>query len=343
MPDTIQLVMPERAELIEIGKVVMDRLTTEGNPLFQHMPVKTTNEDKIIFEQEADTLGMQHARAVSGPSHRVQSLDAKRVTVDPFACGDHMFVTEEEIKSRRQLGTFGAQANITDITLKKQNQLIHREVSRILYTGWTMLGEGAVSNIAPDGQTVWTDQFPVNDYLITIPWSTYASATPIKDLRLMRNLQRGKGVKFDSTAVMYVNQDVANDLQNNRNPDDLWGIRQGGGNTVNGLKGINQVLAEENLPTLVIMDDGYKTTPTTEVQFLPYKRIVVCGKRQDAEAMAEYRMTFNPSTGSGGSHDFIIDSKDVGQPVPRWVKIERGHFGGPCLFFPSSFVRMRWV
>lgn len=341
--DTIQLVMPERAELIEIGKDVMDRLTLEGNPIFQHMPVKTTNEDAIIFEQEYDTIGMQHARAVGGPSHRVQALDAKRIRVDPFACGDNALITEEDIKSRRQLGTFGTHANITDMVLKKQSQLIHREVARIMYTGWTMLAEGAVTNTAPDGQQVWTDTFPVNDYLITIPLSTYASATPIKDLRLMRNLQRGKGVKFDGTAVMYVNQDVANDFLNNRNPDDLWGIRQGGGNTVNGLKGINQVLAEENLPTMVIMDEGFKTNQSTEQQFIPYKRILVVGKRPDNEPLAEYRMTFNPSTGSGGAHDFVIDSVDVGQPVPRWVKVERGHFGGPCLYRPGGFVRMRWV
>jgi hypothetical protein len=86
------------------------------------------------------------------------------------------------------------------------------------------------------------------------------------------------------------------------------------------------------------MDDGYFDDNGTFQLFIPNGKVVVIGLRPNGRPAGAYRMTYNVTNNGGGSYMFVDDSR--GEDVPPQIVVQRGHNGGPVIWFPSAIVVM---
>ena len=106
---------------------------------------------------------------------------------------------------------------------------------------------------------------------------------------------------------------------------------------------VNRIVMGEDLPEIVIMDDGYKNDSGTFTKFIADNKTVVMGTRNAGDRIGEYRMTrnmVNPN-GAPGHYEFIKDYiRGINAPkeVPPKIEVHAGHTGGPVVFRPNAIV-----
>lgn len=331
-------VYPNNAELFEVQQKLLPVLTM-ADPIFDIMPIVNKDAHLVMWEQEDDYIGLQQLRGINGAPRLVQAVGGKRFQIVPGVYGDLANVDELEITSRRAFGDLSASPiNISDLVMKRQAQLMTREINRIKAIGWTLIATGTFSVSGPDGLAGHTDTFSLQTFAGS-DWSTVATATPLVDFRAAKLLQRGFSVSFGREAKAYANSTTVNRMLNNTNSSDLHGKRQGGGDTFNSLMNVNNVLLDNDLPMVVEYDGGYLNDSGTFVNFIPDDKVVLVGARTDGGRVAEYQMTRNannPSEGPG-AYTKVVDDPNK---VPRCIEVHKGHNGGPAIYFPSAIVIM---
>ncbi len=331
---------PTSAELIQIAQDKMPRLT-QDRPIFDHFPIRSVNEQLLIWEQYDNFRGLQQVRGYNGQPSRVNPVGIKQYNMQPGVYGEFIPISEQELSVRRQIGTFNVPIDLTDLTLEKQDQLLQRRLDRIELIGWTLLSSGTFSVAGPTGSIIHTDTFPIQTFTATISWSNYTGATPLNDFSQVQLLSRGRSVDFGAAATAFMNRATFNNLRQNANPVDMYGRRTAGLGTFNNVGGINQLLTGDDLPQIVIYDLGYlRETDGTFFPFIPANTIIVIGKRPAGQKVGEYRMTRNVNNPdmAPGPYMRVIDTGEI--TVPRNVEVHDGHNGGPVLFFPSAIVVM---
>lgn len=332
-------VYPTAADLREIEQVKLPVLTM-NDPLFQVMPIRTTENFIVMWEQKDNFTGLQGLRGLDGQPARVNAVGGKRYQMTPGVYGEFSAVSEEELTVRRQYGTFATPIDISDLVVERQDQLLSRRIDRIRQIGWSVLQGSFV--VSGQQGLVHADAFPVTRYTAATPWATRATATPLQNFRDVQLFEEGRSCSFGSNAKAFMNRRTFNDLVANLNANDLAGRRVTGLLSVLTFEEINRVLLGEGLPQVVIYNEGYLNDAGTWVPFIPNNRVIVVGNRPGAVQM-EYQMVRNATNPNmePGAYTRVWDSaeQDGGRP-PRRIEVHDGHNGGPALYFPGDIVNM---
>ena len=326
---------PTNSELQLIDREVMLTLTMD-DPIFAIMPIVDVNAFDLMWDIPANVTGLTNLRGLNGQPGNVARIGANRFKVRPGVYGEFETIDEEEMTTRAQLGTWNIPIDVSDLVRDCQDQLIQRRIDRIRKIGWDLIANGIFTVINHNGIT-HTDTFDLQDYNATT-WATVATATPLVDFRAAKLLHRGHGVSFGAGARAYMNQTTFNTMVANTNASDLFGKRTAGLATVLGLSDINNVLLQEDLPQIVIYDEGYLDDTGTFQLFLANGKVIIVGKRPGGQTVADFAMARNANNANvaPGPYDFVKNR--VGETVPPTIEVHSGFNGGPRLFYPSAIV-----
>lgn len=332
-------VYPTSAEIREVEQVKLPRLIAD-RPVLKIMPIREVDDHLLVWEQKDNYRGLQQVRGLDGAPTRVKKVGAKRYSMEPGVYGEFTDINETELTRRRKLGSFGEAINISDLVMECQDLLLQRRLDRVEWIIWTLLTTGTFS-VASGAGVLHTDTFSIQTFTATVPYSTAATATPLADFRAVKLLGRGKSTNFGRKAQAWMNQSVFNELISNGNAADLYGRRQGGLATINNVDDANKLFMGDDLPEIVIYDEGYEDDSGTFQLFIPNDKIVVVGARPAGAPLGEYRMTRNANNPdlAPGPYTAVVDTLDKQGP-PRRIDVHDGHNGGPVLWFPGSIVVM---
>lgn len=331
-------IYPSSVQLTQIAQILEPRLQI-GRVGFEIFPMRTVDAHLLQWEQMDNFIGLQQVRGLNGDPNRVKPVGMKRYMMEPGIYGEYGLIDEHELTVRRPMGDFTGQINITDLVLARQNQLLARRLDRVELIIWTLLTTGTFS-VADGAATLHTDSYTFQSFDASVGWGTAATSTPLADLRAVQLKSRGYSVDFGSAAKAYMNRTTFNQLLSNTNASDLGGRKAAFGESINGPDGVNRVLAADDLPGIVIYDQGYLDSTGTFQLFIPNGFIVVVGARPSGQVVGEYRMTRNannPNLAPGAYMKVIDRGVDT---VPRSIEVHDGHNGGPVIFFPSAIVVM---
>jgi hypothetical protein len=338
---------PTTVEMKEINAVLQPRLAT-NSPIFSHFPIVDVESDMLRWEQRDDYTGMQQIRGINGQPGIVQAVGSKAYLYQPGYYGEKRPIDEQEITRRAALAQVSMKPiSIDDLVLDANRFLVHRETVLMEYILWTLVSTGTFS-ISKDSNVIHTDTYAIQTASAAVDWDAVATATPIADFRTVQALEEGKGVSFGAGATAYMNRTTFNKMLANTNSSDLAGklsriFTSGSAADQGDLSLINKIMAGGDLPQIAIYNEGYKAAGTgTFTKFLATDKIVVIGQRQAGEPLGEYRRTINANNDpvGPGSYSKVVDSAMAGNPnpVPRVINVERGHNGGPVIYYPSGVV-----
>lgn len=351
---------PTSAELVSVAQDKMPRLI-QDRPCFKLLPPRSVNDFFLMWEQMDNFQGIQQVRGLDGQPQRVKRVGIKRYLMEPGVYGEYLTVSERELTIRRAQGTFGTPIDISDLVMMLQDQLLQRRLDRVESQIWTLLLTGTFTVKNAEGLTVHTDTFPLQSYAASTPWSTWASATPLLDMRTMQLKHRGHSVAFDRRSTLYLNQKTVNDMLFNTNAADLYGRRTAGvgapgslGGTLNTLDDVNKIFMMENLPQVQPYDESYLSDGTdgnaagTVVLYIPNGEGVLVGARPAGQTVGEFRFCRNantPAMGDGapgeggmgsGPYMRVIDRGEF--QVPRSIEVHDGYNGGPAIYYPTAII-----
>jgi hypothetical protein len=334
---------PTDLELRLIEPELQDQLVL-ADPIFKFFPIVNDDADVLAWEQRDNYRGMQKVRGLNGEPGRVKSVGGKRFIMEPGYYGEVISIDEQELTRRRPYGQFSGPISIDDLVAQRNRQLAHRENVLIRYIIWTLLTTGQFAVLADDGQVKHTDAYDFQTYTAGTAWSVAATATPLANFQAVQALGAAHGANFGAGAVAFMRRSVFNEMTSNTNANDLAGKRTSGLATVIGVDDVNKVMAQSDLPTIIVYDEGYEDDDKAFQHFLPADTVVVIGKRATGESIGEYRKTRNVNNPNGepGGYQKVVDSATPGNPnpVPRKIDVHRGHNGGPVIFYPSNVVVM---
>ena len=309
---------------------------TLDDPIFSIFPITTQDSHILFWEQEDNFTGLQQVRGLDGQPAAVKRKGAKSYEMTPGTYGEFVPLSETELTARRQYGSFNVPVDISDLVMSAQDQLLNRRVDRLRKMLWDLALTGTFSVFGPDGALMHTDTFATQTFTASVPWATSATATPLADLRQMKYLQRGKSVRFDKSAKLYANATTINGILANGNSTDFYGRRVTGLATANSIDDVNEILTNDNLPSLVEYDESYIDDTGAVQLFIPNSKALLVGQRPGGQKLADFAYTRNVNTPNmaPGPYMEVVESP---RP-PKTYEVHDGFNGGPRLYYPSAFV-----
>jgi hypothetical protein len=350
-----QFTYPTAAAMSVIEPELRSRMEgeREGLKLF---PRVTKSTFFVRWTQPDNPYGMMQFRGLDGRPPKVDRVGANTFMYEPGVYGEKTEITERELTTRAIPGRPEITVPVDDLVMEGERLLLDRELTRMEYNIWTLLGTGTITVPlpGPSGGNVWTYTESIQTFTSTVPWSTAATATPLADLQTVQQKSVGHGVDFGASATLYANQVTANRLLNNANASDFGGRRNQAGATLNNIAAFNSYFAGQNLPQIKIVDDGFQpfklsgliTNTTTQfIKFIPNGTAILVGKRSGNSPIGEWHNTINANNPgfAAGSYQFIKDTANgINAPkeVPPRIEINRGFNGGLSLYYANAFVSM---
>jgi hypothetical protein len=322
---------PTMLELRQIEQEILPRLT-QDDPLLMDggiLPIETVDDHMLAWEQQDNYIGLQQVRGLGGEFVRVKKVGAKRYTEEPGVYGEFIDLDETELMRRRQLGSWDGRVNIDDLVRNAQDQLLQRRLDRIRQIGWTLLATGTFSVAGPTGGVIHTGTYSPQTSTAGVTWATSATAVPLANFRTVQALGPSRGANFGAGALATKAADLGGRLTN------------AAYNSIRSLGRVNEITLGEDLPTIMIYDEGYTTDAGSFTRFVPNNKVIVIGRRPSGVSVGEYRMTRNINNAgmAPGAFTMVRDSIDQQQP-PRRLDVFDGHNGGPVLYFPGAVVIM---
>ena len=341
-------VYPTSLELMAVDQDLLPVLML-SDPIFKLFPVKPHDAALVSWEQRDSYTGLMQLRGYDSPFPSVPKYAINRYGLDPGVYGEADTITEREITVRKGFGQVNQPINIKDLVTEAHEKLATRQFNRMAWVVWTMLTTGSYIELGVGSALLKRDAFAPQTFAATTAWSTSATATPLADLRAVQLLHRGHSVRLGSEASLFMNRKTFNNFISNTNTADLGGRRTTGLQTIEGLTAANEILTKDDLPNIVIHDEGYISdgndgnTKGTFYPFIPDNTAVVVGRRTNGAPLGEFQLTRNASTPDVGPSPLVkvIDTGagDNEEP-PRRIKVFRGFNGGPAIFYPNAFVLM---
>jgi hypothetical protein len=178
-----------------------------------------------------------------------------------------------------------------------------------------------------------TDSYTTQTFAAGTAWATVATSTPLADFRAVQLKSRGLSVNFGAGAKAYMNRTTFNSLLSNTNANDFGGRKGNFGASINGPVGVNQVMAADDLPEIVIYDMGYVDDTNTFQLYIPNNKVIVVGQRPAGQPVGEYRFTRNANNPDIGPGPYMMTIDDPDR-IPRTIEVHDGHNGG--MYFPSA-------
>lgn len=330
------------AELRMVDQTMMAQLT-QNNPIFDLFPIRETNAAMVVWEQRDDYLGLMQIRGYNGQPPSVPHVGTKRYIKTPGVYGEFDAIDELELTTRAAPGTFTQNISIDDLVSERLEKLMTRQVNRQAWVLWTLLSTGVYTVLDAKGAIVDQDSYTPQGFAASVTWATSATATPLADFRAVQLLSRGASVTFGPRAKAFMNQATFNSLIGNTNAADLGGRRTEGLASIEGLAAANELTTRDNLPTIVVYDEGYKDDTNTFNLWIPNNKVIVVGARSNGASVGEFLLTRNAQNPGFGSAPYqeVVDSARVnGNRPPRSIEVHRGMNGGPAVYYPGSVVVM---
>lgn len=333
---------PDSADLLLVEQSLLPVLTLD-DPLFTMFPINNRDASHVIWEQEDDYRGLMQARGVNGQPTGVAMVGYNRYQMDPGRYSEFVQLDEKAMENRRPLGEFDGNVSINDLVYKAQDRLLDRRFRRIKWILWTLLSTGLFSVPGPDGGVLHKDQYAFQTQTASVAWATVATAKPIADFRAAKLKARGRSVRFDKSAQAFMNQSTFNDMIANTNTADIGGRRIENGATINAKENIDAVMLANDLPTIVVWDDGYVNDSGTFIPWIPNNVVVIIGNRTNGSTVGEFQYTRNimNSNAAPGPYTIVSDTANGnsgGQVVPRIVRVDDGFNGGPAVYQPGCII-----
>lgn len=334
------LTYPSNAELMAIQQEFLPTLTLDDLS-FQLMPIVTHDAAYVEWEQRDNFTGLQQIRGIDAEPPSVPSVGWKRWKMEPGIYGEWDYISEQAIIERRTPGTYNVPIKIDDLVIEKQDYLLSRRIDRLRLTIWTLFSTGSFSSTGPNGNVLHAGTWNLQTATAAIVWSTYATATPMKDLLTILTNFRGISASFGANGMMVMNRVTANHLLLNNNTADLGKQRGNYGQTLFSIDLVNEILVANGLPRLVIYDKGYYPDGGGAfIPFIPDGKVIIFGERPNGEQIGEYQMTRNAANPNAapGPYTYVSDSLDGNKPIPRKIRVDDGFNGGPALQFPRLII-----
>jgi hypothetical protein len=331
---------PSSRELRQIEQLITPRLERD-RVIFDFFPRRSVDDYLLQWEQRDNYLGLQQLRGLDGSPPRVKRPGLKQYIATPGIYGEFAHIKESELTQRRKTGTFADSIDVGDLVTECQELLLQRELDRIELISWTLVATGTFSVAVEQGGIAHTDTYTTQTFTAGVTWATSATATPLANFRSVQLLSRGKGVNFGAGSRAYMNRVTFNSMIANTNTTDIAGRRTSGLNTVLNKDEVNNVLMGEDLPQVVVYDNGYQDDTDTFQLFIPNNKVIVVGQRPSGAEVGEYRFTRNANNPglAPGPYTKVQSNSDENK-VPEQIMVHRGHNGGPIIYFPSAIVVM---
>jgi hypothetical protein len=334
-------VFPESATLRLIEQDYLPRVEAD-RPVFEFFPVTTQDAAELAWEIRDNYVGIQQVRGLNGEPPRVKKTGLKRFVMEPGVYGEYEPIPEADIVRRRKLGSFADPIDLGDLVGPIQVKLLQRRYDRLEWMIWTLLATGTFSVAGPTGAILHTDSYTTQTFSAVVPWSTFATATPMADFSSVQLLGRGHSVDFGAGARAFMNRATFNNLRSNTNNADIYGRRTTGLGTYNAPSDINTLFQGDDLPGITVYDRGYFDETNTFQLFIPNNKVIVVGKRPMGEPVGSYVYTRNINQEGGGmgpgAYTRVIDLGET--RVPREFHVHDGHSGGVQIYWPSAIVVM---
>lgn len=332
-------IYPSNFELMTIEREKLPRLT-QNRPAFQILPPKNIDAATLVYEQLENIKGLMQVRGLGGDPKSVEAQGLGIKYTEPGYYGEFRTLNEVEMTLRRQYGTMNTPINLSDLVMEAQDQLLERRLNRQELLIWTLLAQGTFTALGSVGQVLHTDSYSIQSYTAGIPWATQATSFPLANLRAVKLLARGTSANFGRQSTLWVNQGTANAMFSNINQNDLGGKREAGLSSVTGIEDINKIYLREDLPQVVVYDEGYFDQSGVFQLYIPNNKAILIGVRQSGTPIGNFQMTRNANNPdfAPGAYMRVIDRLET--TVPRKVEVHDGFNGGPVLFFPSAVVSM---
>lgn len=331
-------IWPTTASVRKIAAIKLEAMLAD-DPITRILPMRNFNGTFMQWEVEDNNYGLQQVRGLNGPPARVNKLGSKTYVEKPGVYGEFIQIDETEMTLlQRAAGTVNERVTIDQLTDKYTTQLAQREVRRYRYIAWTLVTTGAYSVTGPTGQVLHSGSYSITVDSSPTAWTlaNRASATPLYDIAAQITNGPAAGTNFAAGAELWMNDATFRLMMLNTNANDLGGRRLTGLQPANGRAALNEVLAADGLPNIVVYDGWYNNDSDAITRCIPDGRAILVGQRLDGATLGEYMMTDNANNpgGAPGPYAFINDTR--GKQVPPTIEFHRGHNGGPVLFFPGS-------
>jgi hypothetical protein len=334
------------AELSLINQEKM-KVSEADDPIFKVFPTVNKNTSTVKWQQRDNYKGLQAIRGQGGQFVRVNKTPTKEFVLTPGYYGEYAPLDEKDLTDLREPGTFGTPANVDNLIAVESDKLIQRKIDRKRQMLWTLAVFGAVSIANEFGDILYAESYSPQAFTPSVAWSTLATSIPLQDLRNVKLLARGKGVRFDKTATVWVNQQTMNNVMNNTNTADLGKKLVNNGSNINSMGDVNAIFLANDLPQLAVWDDGYFTETGITiggvtynigdfVPFIPNTKGLLVGNRIDGSTIGEYvntRNAQNPNSAPGDYNEIVQDPFP-----PRTINVYMGNNGAPALYYPGSLV-----
>lgn len=333
------VIYPSSIKLELVAQEKMPRLIADRQ-IFNILPISNEDTHVVAWEQKDNFIGLQQLRGLNGNPQKVARVGMNRFQMEPGVYGEFQEIDEDELTKRRKPGSLGEPIDLTDLVYDLQDNLLLRRLDVIEYIGWQIL-QGSFTVSGPQSQVIHTDSYTLRTHTASPAWTTPATSTPLADFRTIKLKHRGYSVSFGAQATAYMNAATYNAMIANTNTADLFGRRTMGLSTINNLGQINALLTGDDLPQIVVYDQGHLDSNGTFQLFIPDGKVIVVGKRPAGQVVGGYRMTRNVNNPSfaPGPYTRVVDSADNKvAPVPRVIQVHDGHNGGPTIAYPSTVI-----
>lgn len=334
------LLYPISVELTRIEQQKLPVLTL-NDPLFTDIfPIRSKDVHLVEWEQEDNYVGLMEVRGLDGAPSRVKAVGMNRYQAEPGVYGEYMIISEKEITTRAGHGAArGIPVDVSDLVMMRSEQLMTRQLQRMRQIGWDLVTTGRFSSTNAAGAVIHTDSYRQRRLQSTVAWSTPGTSTPIADFKAAQLLARGTSSSFGATARAYMNRTTANWMLANTNAADLGGKRTNGLANILSISDYNRLAAGDDLPEIVIYDEGYHTDAGVHTLFLADGIVQIVGRRQTGVPIGAWTMTRNaqnPNLAPGPYYQ-VTPNRIVGEPP---LRIDRGFNGAVELHFPGSLLTM---
>lgn len=338
---------PSSIELNTIDAALAPVLTL-NDPIFGLFPVRPADAALVTWDQQDDYMGLMQLRGYDAEFPSVPGQGVKRYTMEPGVYGEYDVITELEITTRRGFGQIGTPIDISDLVVMRQKKLMTRHYNRMSQVLWALVSAGVYKVALPTGGIGKADAFTPQTFAAQVAWASTTTATPLANFRQVTALHRGQSVGFGTSSTAFMNLITFNSMIANSNANDLGGRRGSGMESIEGLEGYNRLATKDNLPTINVYDEGYKSDGTDGLvlnqwyPFIPDNTVVLVGRRLNNAPIGEFLLTRSANNPNLDSNPFVkvVDSADGNGKPPRTISIYRGFNGGPAFYYPGSVVIM---
>lgn len=332
-------VYPKTKHIEEVEQKLLPDLSG-SNPIFSIFPFDSDRRHLIEWEQEDNYIGTQQLRGYNGMPLSVTRVGAKRFKAEPGVYGEFVTLDEEELTIRRDRASYGGGGpiDVSDLVGVAAKQLLVRRLNLVRKICWNLLINGTFSVAHKITGVIYTGSYTPPSFTPNPLWNQLSTATPLKDMRGYRAFEAGQSCSFGTGAVQYMNWATSVTLLSNANSNDLGKKLIGGGNTINGLDDVNKILLMNDVPPIVIHNDGYLDDSGTWQYDIPEGKVVVVGKRPSGARVGRYRYTLNINRSNAAPKPYMRVFDRSTDHVPGLIEVHDGHNGGPLVQFPGSVI-----